>query len=118
MKDSRAEKSEVELRALESALRARLKELLPTALEANSTLFMSSQFNPFDLPAHHLSQGEELARLAQECVRLRDKVSFLNEGSVGQLYLAACSEGASSDQHRRGPRRLAELLLRAIENGA
>lgn len=119
MKDARMEKLALKLSASEQALRDRLLALLPNAAESGALLFMNSEFNAFALPAHQLvAVAEELLSQARECVSLRQQLSEPVEDSVGWLYLQACEEGASSNEHRRGPKRLAAWLLERLRNAA
>lgn len=39
-------------------------------------------------------------------------------GTVGNLYLVACEKSASSDEHRRGSRKLAAALLEYLNHDA
>jgi hypothetical protein len=114
MKTSQTEKLDRELTAVETELRQQLLDLLPETAESGSNMFTNSEFNPFNLPAHHLrADAESLLKSARECVRLREVLGLEVESSVGTLYLAACEEHASKNQQRRGPRKLAAALLKA-----
>lgn len=119
MKDARMAKLALQLSASEQALRGRLLALLPDAAESGALLFMNSEFNAFALPAHQLAAvAEELLSQAHACVSLRQQLSEPVEESVGWLYLQACKEAASSNEHRGGPRRLAAGLLEKLRSTA
>lgn len=87
-------KFELEIDAAEKALREQLLRLLPGAAKSGANIFTT-----------------DLLRVARECVYLRERQGVPVIGSVGYLFLAASEENASKDEHRRGPRRLAEALL-------
>ena len=113
-RDRRAEGENI-LREAESTLRESLIEILPEVAESGEQLFMNSQFNPHNLPSQHLSkQGEALLQTALACIEMREALELPVEGSVGELFIASCKEAASSDQQRRGPRKLAAALLERL----
>ena len=119
MKTSRIENLELELAAEESQLRQQLLRVLPDAAKSGSNVFTNSQFNPSNLPAHLFRpDAESLLECARECVRLRKLIGVDAEGSVGALFLAVCEENASTNEHRRGPRKLAASLLHSLTHGA
>jgi hypothetical protein len=106
----------LEIEAAEKALCEKLLRLLPAVAKSGAILFTNSHFNPADLWASHFHpEADDLLHAASECVRLRERAELAVPGSVGQLFLAACEEGASNDPNRRGPRRLAEALLAQLE---
>ncbi|MCA1788821.1 MAG: hypothetical protein LC667_02880 [Thioalkalivibrio sp.] len=112
MKNDRRAKGERVLRVTEASLRAALLEVLPAAALSGENLFMNSEFNPHELPAHLLSKtSEALLESSHACVEARVELRMPLDGSVGQLFLDLCAEAASADPHRRGPRKLAATLL-------
>jgi len=117
MKPRCEEKLERELKNLETQLIDRLRQVLPRAAETGVNLFANSGFNPHNLLQGHLSaEAEEFLAMARKCIALRERLCLEVMGSVGELYLRGCSEGADlSNEHRRGPRRLAAWLLRELE---
>jgi hypothetical protein len=61
------------------------------------------------------SVPEELLELAREAQAIRRQLDLPPMGP-GDLFLQACAESANvDDQHRLGPRRLAERLLKALD---
>jgi hypothetical protein len=112
----RTQKLEAQLELTERALRERLLALLPAAVEQGVLLFTNSQFNPSGFPTHRLlPQAEAILSDARTCIHLREQLGMPTTGSIGLLYLQACEESArSEDEHRRGPRRLAEALLATL----
>ena len=114
---SRIDKLELELEAAERQLRKQLLRILPEAAVGGSNPFTNSEFNPSFLPPHLFrSDAEDLLEAARECIRLREEIGFDAAGSIGSLFLAACEENGSRNEHRRGPRKLAESLLRALSH--
>jgi hypothetical protein len=113
MKASRLSKLEVQLEAAEASLLDLLMEVLPRVAQSGEMLFFNSQFSPSTTRPHWLpSESEQLLSLAQQSVSLRGELGLPLLGSVGQLYLSACSEAANSaNENRRGPRQLAAWLL-------
>ena len=117
MKPAQVERLELELVAEEDRLRKHLLRVLPDAAESGSNVFTNSEFNPSNLPAHHLrSDAESLLNSARTCVRLRELIGSQAEGSVGAIFLGACKENASRDPQRRGPRKLASSVLQALSH--
>ena len=54
--------------------------------------------------------------LAKQSIELRSRLGLEIEGTVGQLYLSACTEASNGDNpQRRGPRKLASWLLTEIQ---
>jgi hypothetical protein len=119
MKRSRLAKGEERLASSESLLRASLLEVLPGVASGGfSLLFTNSKYNPHGFPTHRIDrEAEAFLELALACVELREHLRLPMDGTVGELFLAACEEAASSDEHRRGPRRLAEALLQRLRDG-
>jgi hypothetical protein len=113
MKASRLSKLEAQLAAVETSLFNLLVQVLPRVAKSGEMLFFNSGFLPDTILPHWLpAESEELLSLAQDAMSLRDKVGLPVSGSVGQLYLSACSESVNdSNEHRRGPRQLAIWLL-------
>jgi hypothetical protein len=115
MKRDRRSEGEAMLVGLERTLRLSLLEVLPSVVKFGSPLFTNSKFNPHGLPAHILDEGAEaFFESASACVDLREHLGLSVVGSVGHLFLDACEESASSNEHRRGPRKLAEALLERL----
>jgi hypothetical protein len=113
MKASRQHKVEAQLEATESELLALLKEALPHAAQHGDMLFFNSAFGPSYAQPHLLGgANERLLLLSQQSVALREQAGLPALGSVGQLFLSACSEASNiSNGNRRGPRQLAAWLL-------
>jgi hypothetical protein len=113
MKASRLSKLEVQLEAAEASLLGLLMQALPRVAQSGEMLFFNSQFSLNATRPHWLpGESEELLSLAQQAVSLRGELGLPLLGSVGQLYLSACSEAANSaNENRRGPRQLAAWLL-------
>ena len=108
-------KKECQLAADESLLRAQLLEVLPSAIERGSDLFTNQRFNPFGLLAANIGPfPQALLEAAEACISLREGLRLPVAGSVGQLFVSACEERASSDPHSHGPRRLAERLYASL----
>ncbi|MDP3835735.1 MAG: hypothetical protein Q8Q82_17395 [Hydrogenophaga sp.] len=119
MKTDRAEKKERALHQAEADLRAALQKLLPEAAKTGLPVFVNSRFRPEGMPsAALLTAAEGFLVSAQECVRLRQEIGLPIESSIGHVYLSMCSESASTDPHRRGPRKLAEALLEQLQHDA
>jgi hypothetical protein len=116
MKAKTVDKLERQLAELEGQLLDHLRRVLPTAAETGANVFANSQFNPHGLlESHLLPEAERFLSLATDCVSLRDKLGLIGVGSVGELYLSCCAEGADlQNEHRRGPRRLAEWLYKEL----
>ena len=113
MKSSRLGKLETQLSAAESSMLELLAQVLPRVAHSGEMLFFNSAFLPDTIQPHWLPQeSEELLSLANEAVSLREELSLSVVGTVGQLYLSACSESANyANGNRRGPRQLATWLL-------
>ena len=119
MKRSRQSEGESLLLSGEQHLRETLLEYLPGAAVSGSPIFTNSRFNPHQLPAHHLLEvAEAFLDMASACIEMRERLMLPADQSVGQLYIAACEEGASANEHRRGPRRLAADLLKQLQEGS
>ena len=113
MKASRQDKLEIQLAATESELLGMLASALPYTAQNGDMLFFNSQFRPDNIQPHQISERNDvLLSLSSESVALRERIGLPVLGSVGQLFLSACSEAAnSSNDNRRGPRQLATWLL-------
>jgi hypothetical protein len=113
MKSSRLDKLEAQLSVAETSLLNLLAQVLPGVALSGEMLFFNSAFLPDTIQPHWLPQeSEELLSLANNAVLLREELGLSVVGTVGQLYLSACSESANyTNGNRRGPRRLATWLL-------
>jgi hypothetical protein len=117
MKSLTASKIESQLLQEEGALRDRLLTALPVAAQSGQDLFTNSRFNPHGLLLSHvLPLSEQLLASADKCIALRRSIGLAVEGSVGQLFVAACEERANSEPHGRGPKKLAAWLLAELPN--
>lgn len=117
MKPSRLNKLEAQLSAIETSLLDLLAQALPRVAHSGEMLFFNSAFLPDMIQPHWLPQeSEELLSLANDAVSLREELGLSVVGTVGQLYLSACSESANyANGNRRGPRQLATWLLGELE---
>jgi hypothetical protein len=111
---SRREKLAAQLAALESDLRARLMTELEVVAAGKDTLFfVTSEFNPHQLPEHMLpGSTAELCDLASEALDLSATLDDPRGSPVDALfrrYLARANDLA--DHHRPGPARLAREML-------
>jgi hypothetical protein len=113
MNDPRLRKQEAQLRATETQLSSMLASVLPRVANSGEMIFFNSEYIPPEVQPHLLPQeSEELFDLAHASVSLREELGEPVLGSVGQLFLSACSEAANSiNQNRRGPKQLATWLL-------
>ena len=112
MKEQRRERMEARLSEAEAELRVLLEKVLPRTAESGEQLFFHSENLPKGYRANMLPvESEQLFSLATECVELHEQLQIPLSGSVAQLYLSACHEAASRNEHRRGPRKLSEWLL-------
>ena len=119
MKLDRRTEGEGILRNAETNLRESLLEILPIVAKTGQQLFMNSRFNPHSLPTHNLSkQAEALLETSLACVEMREALRLPVAGTVGNLYLVACEESASSNEHRREPRKLAAAILELLNHDA
>jgi hypothetical protein len=112
------EKIRRELHHVEADLVGRLRSLLPKVVAGRGTdLFINSEFDPDNYAAARWrsAEPEQLLRLAREAQALRRELELPPSGP-GDLFLQACEESANVDDHHRlGPRRLAERLLKALD---
>lgn len=115
--DKHTEKAKGQLRLAENRLRSLLLRVLPRAVESGADYFTNSAFNPHGMRSSHMQpDAETLLQLAEESLALRDQLYLPKQGSVGELYLMACSEAADlSNERRRGPRKLAVWLSQELE---
>jgi hypothetical protein len=115
MKRDRQSKGESLLITAERSLRESLLDFLPRAAISGSPIFTNSKFNPHRLPEHHvLAEAETFLDAASACVELRQRLMLPVAGSIGQLHISACEESASSNEQRRGLRKLAADLLKLL----
>lgn len=117
MNIKRTEKLNRQLASTEGGLQTQLLIVLPNAVKSGADYFTNSAFNPQDLLSAHMQpDAEKFLRLAEESLALRDQLHLPRQGSVGDLYLMACSEAADlSNEHRRGPRKLAAWLSQELD---
>ena len=119
MKRDRQSEGEQLLRAAEVTLRESLVEFLPTVVKSGEPLFTNSHYNPHKLLRHYFSnKAVALIDSSLACVEMREALGLAVAGSVGQLFIEACKESASSNEHRRGPRKLAAVLLASLNHAA
>ena len=113
MKASRQDKLGTRLAATESELLGMLEDALPYTAQHGDMIFFNSQFHPDYIRPHQIAERNDLfLTLSSESVALRERIGLPVLGSVGQLFLSACSEAANtSNDNRRGPRQLATWLL-------
>jgi hypothetical protein len=119
MKRGGRDQGEEILRSGEAELRAHLLQVLPRVAKTGETLFINSRFRPAGFPEGHTSkEAEALMDLSLACIEMRGRLELPVSGSVGKLFIEACEENASSNEHRRGPRKLAAALLSVIQSAA
>ncbi len=107
------------MRAAEATLRESLVEFLPSVVKSGGHLFTNSHYNPHKLPPYHFSKkAEALIDFSLAIVEMREALGLPVAGSVGQLFIDSCEENASSNEHRRGPRKLAAALLANLSHDA
>ncbi|RYG58508.1 MAG: hypothetical protein EON60_13010 [Alphaproteobacteria bacterium] len=113
MKTSRQDKLETQLAATERELLELLADALPHTAQQGDMLFFNSEFHPDYIRPHQIDErSERLLSLSSDGVTLREQIGLPVLGSVGQLFLSACSEAANTtNDNRRGPRQLAAWLL-------
>ena len=117
MKRDRVAETETNLLAPEARLRDALLAVLPEVALSGALLFTNHTNNPHGLPISKLwPQAESIYADAVSCLEMRVAIGIPAEDSTGQLFLAACEEAASSDEHRRGPRKLAASLLERLSH--
>jgi hypothetical protein len=117
MKRDRFREGEERLKQAEALLRKTLLEVLPSVIRFGWPVFTNSKHNPYSLPSHLIDEeAEAIWALASSCIDLREYLAFDVPESVGHLFLEACEESASSNAHRRGPRKLAEAILEQLRN--
>lgn len=115
--DARASKQAAALEAEESSLRSRLLVLLPQAAEVGHQLFLNSKNSKPDAARYSHKEADALFASATRCIETRAALGLDLENSVGGYFIAACREAASANEHRRGPRKLAEWLLNKVAHG-
>ena len=113
MKASRQDKLEAQLADTERELLELLADALPHTAQHGDMLFFNSEFHPDYIRPHQIAErNEQLLSLSSSAVALRERIGLPVLGSVGQLFLSACSEAANTvNDNRRGPRQLATWLL-------
>ncbi len=113
MKASRKDKLETQLAATERELLQLLADALPYTSQHGDMLFFNSAFHPDYVRPHQIGErSERLLSLSNEGVAIREQIGLPVLGSVGQLFLSACSEATNTaNDNRRGPRQLAAWLL-------
>jgi hypothetical protein len=113
MKASRQDKLKAQLADTERELFELLAEALPYTAQHGDMLFFNSEFHPDYVRPHQIAErNEQLLSLSSDAVALRERIGLPFLGSVGQLFLSACSEAANTvNGNRRGPRQLATWLL-------
>ena len=117
MKRDRLAEAEANLRAAEARLRDVLLAVLPDVALSGAPLFTNHAYNPHGLPIAKLwPEAETIYSDAVSCLETRVTIGLPAEDSTGQLFLAACEEAGSSDEHRRGPRKLAAWLLERLSH--
>jgi hypothetical protein len=117
MKRDRLADTEASLRAAEARLKDVLLAVLPEVAVSGASLFTNHAHNPHGLPIAKLwPQAEALYSDALACLETRAAIGLPTGNSTGQLFLAACEEAASSNEHRRGPRKLAASLLERLSH--
>jgi hypothetical protein len=115
MKRDRVAETETNLRAAEARLRDALLAVLPDVALSGASLFTNHAHNPHGLPIAKLwPQAESIYADALACLEMRAAIGLPADDSTGQLFLAACEEAGSSNEHRRGPRKLAASLLERL----
>jgi hypothetical protein len=115
----RIAKVEAQLAAAESELRAQVLRLLPSGVARGVDFFTNSEFSQHqERPVRPNPDAEALLSAARHCLALRASLALPIEGSLAQAYLSACAESASLSEHRRGPRRLAEVVLAQAQHNA
>lgn len=60
--------------------------------------------------------AESLLQSARASISLRKAIGLDPVDSVGALFLAACEENVGRNEHLRGPRKLAEALLKDLSH--
>src|SRR5207248_9916913 len=99
---------------------AHLQKLIEGGLAGRGETGELIFFNSHNLPKGYRAnlvpgEAEQLFQLASECAALREQLDEPLMGSVAQLYLSACREASSENEHRRGPRQLSTWLLEEIK---
>jgi len=119
MKRDRSAEAEKLLHETESSLRAMLIASLPDVAETGGALFVNSEFMPHGFPrAKVWAQAQSFYRVACDCLEMRRTLNLPTDGSVGALFLEACAENASEGENRRGPKRLAAVLMERLQHEA
>ena len=113
MKSSRLDKLEAQLSVAETSLLHLLVQVLPRVAQSGEMIFFNADSLPEAILPHWLPrESEMLLSLAKDAISLREELGLSVVGTIGQLYLSACSESANYvNGNRRGPRQLATWLL-------
>ncbi|MFO1465448.1 MAG: hypothetical protein U1F35_03240 [Steroidobacteraceae bacterium] len=114
--EARAAQDRVILDAEEGALQARLAVLLPTIAINGNQLFLNSTNADPSVARYSHSEADTLHAIAGRCVHIRESLGLETVGTLASHFLAACQEASSSNEHRRGPRRLAQWLLTVMHS--
>lgn len=118
MKRSDDDDAQKKLEAAESGLRRLLLERLPEVAESGYPLFEVEELAPAVRSGKRDDVVEFLFQSAVFCTMMRELLYLQVEGSVGALFVAACVEHCSSNEQRRGPRKLAAGLLEELQRAA
>lgn len=107
-------KQHASLESLEAELTRLLLSTMESAAVSGADPFTNSRFDPWCLE-RYLPEAQQLLQLATRAEAMRFQLDLpANEGPAA-LYLEACAQLAdTSDEHRLGPRRLAENLCRRL----
>lgn len=108
---------ERQLRELESDLIMLLERSILSCIDVGTLLFFNSEYLPSAYREQWLpDESEKLLALAKQSIELRSRLGLEIEGTVGQLFLSACTEASNCDNpQRRGPRKLASWLRTEIQ---
>lgn len=118
MTSRRLEKLKARLSVAETSLADLLTHVLPGVAHSGGMAFFNSEFLPDSVQPNWLPrESDHILSLAHEAVTLREEIGLPVLGTIGQLYLSACSESANDMNHnRRGPRQLATWLLGELKS--
>jgi hypothetical protein len=114
MKETQVEKRKADLDRIEAELCRLLIKHLPGAMDGDCLFFFNSALKPpeWEMPDRYIRDyQEEILELANQSLALRRELILPTENTSAALFLAACTESASGNKQKRGPRRLAKWLL-------